>query len=505
MNETILQMENIEKSFFGVHALKSVDFNLRAGEVHALMGENGAGKSTLMKILTGIYKADSGKIICFNKPCEFSSVKESLREGISIIHQELNQVGALSVAQNIFLGREPVRFKLFIDDRKIERESEKMLQLVGVKVSPREKMNELTVGKQQMVEIAKALSFNSKILVLDEPTTALTEKEVEELFRIMNSLKAKGIGMIYISHRMEEIERIADRVTIMRDGENVGTFEMGAITKDDIIKKMVGRELSLIPQNKNNEDIKKDVALEVQDLNSKNKLKNVSFTLYKGEVLGFSGLMGAGRTSLARAICGAEKFSSGNIYIKGEKVIIRSPADAVKKGVCYLSEDRKRYGLLLDKSVKDNTILAALEKFVEFGFINDKKAAVEAKNKNEFLKTKTPSVLTVVKNLSGGNQQKVILARWLLRNADIFILDEPTKGIDIGAKGEMYELIKKLAAEGKAIILISSELAEIERCADRVVVMCEGRITKILSKQEANHEIIMKYSMMRESENYECH
>lgn len=500
MNEIILKMTNINKRFSGVHALKGVDFILHRGEIHALMGENGAGKSTLMKILTGIYKADSGEIFVFNEKCSFDSVKEAQEKGIAIIHQELNLIPDLTVAQNIFLGREKMISKIFIDDKKMEKEAEKLLEYVGAYIKPDEKVRNLTVGKQQMVEIAKAISFDSKILALDEPTAALTEPETEELFRIMNELKQKGIGMIYISHRMDEIERISDRVTVMRDGEYIGTVNTGETTKEIIVKMMVGRAVSGTKKEKSACTHDSPVVLEVKNLNSAEKIKNVSFVLRKGEILGFSGLMGAGRTEVARAICGVDKLDSGEIYINGKKTIIKSPEDAVENGVCYLSEDRKRYGLLLNKSVTDNSILASLNNYVKFGFINDKKAREKAKNKNEMLKTKTPSMAQKLKNLSGGNQQKVIIARWLLRDSDIFIFDEPTRGIDIGAKSEMYTLMQDLSRNGKSIIMISSELSEITRLSDRVIVMCEGRITKELPIEEATQENIMKYAMKREGD-----
>ena len=316
----------------------------------------------------------------------------------------------------------------------------------------------------------------------------------------MKELKSKGIGMIYISHRMDEIRRISDRVTVMRDGEYIGTVKISEVTDEEIVKMMVGREISSTKKEKSNVKENSPVVLEVKNLNSGEKLKNITFNLRKGEILGFSGLMGAGRTELARAICGADVFNSGEIFINGEKVIIKNPADAVKKGVCYLSEDRKRYGLLLNKSVLENSLLSSLEKYSEFGFVKDKKASIDAKKQNEKLKTKTPSLRECVKNLSGGNQQKVIIARWILKDSEIFIFDEPTRGIDIGAKSEMYHLIEQLAENGKSVIIISSELSEILRISDRILVMCEGRITKEIPIGEANQENIMKFAMMRESE-----
>ena len=501
MNKTILEMKKIEKSFSGVHALKGVDFALRSGEVHALMGENGAGKSTLMKILTGIYKADSGEIICFNKKCDFNSVKDSQALGISIIHQELNQVNDLTVAKNIFLGREKLRFGCFIDDKKMQIESKKLLDYVGVNINPNEKISNLTVGQQQMVEIAKAISFDSKILILDEPTTALTEPETKELFKIMKELKSKGIGMIYISHRMDEIKKVSDRVTVMRDGEYIGTVKTEEVTDEEIVKMMVGRKITTTKKEKSRVKNNSPVVLEVKNLNNGEKLKNISFRLYKGEILGLSGLMGAGRTELARVISGADSFSKGEIFINGKKVSIKNPADAVKKGICYLSEDRKHHGLLLNKSVLENSLLSSLEKYSNYGFVNDKKANKDAKEQNDKLKTKAPSLSVSVNNLSGGNQQKVIIARWLLKDSEIFIFDEPTRGIDIGAKSEMYDLIEQLSEKGKSVIIISSELSEILHVSDRILVMCEGRITKEIPIGEANQENIMKFAMMRGSEN----
>ena len=500
MKNVILKMTDINKSFSGVKALNGAALELRSGEVHALMGENGAGKSTLMKILTGIYERDSGQVEVFGEMVEFTDVKESQDAGIAIIHQELNMMKDLTVAQNIFIGREYIKFGVFIDDKKMEKEAEKLLKYVGVNISPSVRLGNLTVGKQQMVEIAKAISFNSRLLVLDEPTAALTSVEVDELFRIMNELKAKGIGMIYISHRMDEIKRISDRVTVMRDGEYIGTVNTDETDDSEIVRMMVGRviygtkkEKSACPENS-------PTVLEVEDLNVGDSVKNVSFKLKKGEILGFSGLMGAGRTEVARAIFGADRIDSGIIKINGAEVEIDSPEKAVKQGIAYISEDRKRFGLLLDKSVTENTVLASLPKFIKLGFINDSLAQKKAYEVNKKLRTKTSSMSQHLRNLSGGNQQKVVVGRWLINDADIFIFDEPTRGIDIGAKSEMYELMEDLVKKGKSIIMISSELAEIQRCSDRVVVMCEGRITAVLPIEEASQENIMKYAMMRNGE-----
>ncbi len=402
----------------------------------------------------------------------------------------------LTVAQNIYIGREPKK-GVMIDDAKMERDAKELFEKIGVNIDPSVKLGTLTVGKQQMVEIAKAVSHECKLLVLDEPTAALTQPEVEELFAIMNDLRKKGIGMIYISHRMDEINRISDRVSVMRDGEYIGTLITKDTTKDEIVKMMVGRviygdkkEKSTVPDNA-------EVVLEVKNLCLGNEVKNVSFKLRRGEILGFAGLMGAGRTEVARAIYGADKKDYGDIYVNGKKVRIKTPEQAVKNGICYLSEDRKRYGLMLIKSVSENSALASIDNYVKCGWINDKKIEKDAERVNALLKTKTPSMDQQLKNLSGGNQQKVIVARWLLKNSDIFIFDEPTRGIDIGAKSEMYELMEDLAKQGKSIIMISSELAEIQRLSDRVIVMCEGRVTADMDVSGATQEEIMKYATMR--------
>ena len=497
MGETILKMQGIHKYFAGVHALKGVDFELKAGEVHALMGENGAGKSTLIKVLCGIYKLDEGSVELFGEEVNFHNIADSQAAGISVVHQELNMMNHLTVAQNMFIGREP-RKGIMIDDKKMIADARALFEHIGVNIDPTVRLGELTVGKQQMVEIAKAVSHECKLLILDEPTAALTQPEVEELFKIMNDLRDKGIGMIYVSHRMDEINRISDRVTVMRDGEYVGTVNTADVTKDDIVKMMVGRvvmgdkkEASTVPADA-------PVVLEVKNLNAGKEVKNVSFQLRKGEILGFAGLMGAGRTETARALYGADKKQSGEIYLNGKKINIKTPEQAVKNGICYLSEDRKRYGLMLMKSVTENSAIASIDDYISAGWINDKKMERVSAETNALLKTKTPSMEQLLKNLSGGNQQKVIIARWLMKNSDIFIFDEPTRGIDVGAKSEMYALMEKLASEGKSVIMISSELAEIQRLSDRVIVMCEGRITAELDIKDATQEEIMKYATMRD-------
>ena len=500
--EFLLEMNGIDKRFLGVHALKGVNLNLKRGEVLALVGENGAGKSTLMKVLTGIHQPDGGSMTFEGKPYSVRNIRESLELGIGMIHQELNMMNHLTVAQNIFIGRESMVADFWINDGAMIKKARELFDYIGINIDPTVKLGSLTVGKQQMVEIAKAVSHNTKLLILDEPTAALTQSEIEELFKIMGDLKAKGIGMIYISHRMDEIKRISDRVTVMRDGEYVGTEDTDKLTKDQIIQMMIGRVVYEDPKQKSNVADDAEVVLEVKNLCSGNTIKNVSFKLRKGEILGFSGLMGAGRTEVARAVFGADPFDAGEIFIKGQRVHIKTPADAVRHGIGYLSEDRKRYGLMLIKSVAENTALASLDRYIKYGFISDRKMKNEARDMNAKLRTKTPSMDQLLKNLSGGNQQKVIIARWLIKNSDILIFDDPTRGIDVGAKSEIYALMSELAAQGKSIIMISSELVEILRMSDRVLVMCEGRKTGELDISEANQENIMQLSTMREEVSY---
>ena len=476
MGEVILTMKGIDKSFPGVHALDHVDLEIRKGEVHALMGENGAGKSTLMKVLTGIYKKDSGTITYEGKEVEFHNTREAQDAGVVIVHQELNMLGHLTVAQNIFIGRE---FKkgIRIDDKKMNEEAKKLFDRMHIDIDPTETMSNLTVGKQQMCEIAKAISHKAKVIIFDEPSAALTEAEIEELFKIIRDLRAQDLGIVYISHRMDEIKVITDRVTVMRDG--------------DIINMMVGRVIYEDPKTKNMTPPGAPVVLKVDHLNAGKMVQDVSFELHKGEVLGFSGLMGAGRTETMRALFGADPIDSGDIYVNGQKVTIKSPQDAVKHGIGYLSEDRKRFGIVVQKTVAENTTMADLDEFANGPFINKKKENEVAQKYVESLATKTPGVDQLVVNLSGGNQQKVVIAKWLTRNCDILIFDEPTRGIDVGAKNEIYKLMNQLAAEGKAIIMVSSEMTEILRMSDRIVVMCEGKKTGELDISEATQENIM--------------
>lgn len=476
----LVEMHRIDKRFPGVHALKAVSFDLQEGEVHALMGENGAGKSTLMKILSGVYQPDSGRILVEGREVTLPSPRAAQDQGIGIIHQELALMKDLTVAQNIFIGREPRLSFGRVDDAKMIRDAEALFRTLNITIDPRRKVDGLSIARQQMVEIAKALSARSRVLIMDEPTAALTDSEINELFAMIARLKADGVGIVYISHKMDEIRRISDRVTVMRDGEYVGTVGAKETPISQIISMMVGRTLTdevvSIPDLTGAE-----VALEVKGLNRGREIRDVSFSLKKGEVLGFAGLMGAGRTEVARAIFGADPRDGGEIIVHGSKVEIRTPADAVAAGIGYLSEDRKHFGLALGMDVADNVALASLHRFTGgAGQLDDEAMRKTARDFIKSLGIRTPSERQEVRLLSGGNQQKVVIAKWLLRNCDILIFDEPTRGIDIGAKSEIYKLLADLAAEGKAIIVISSELPEILRVSHRIAVMCEGRLTGTL-------------------------
>jgi ribose transport system ATP-binding protein len=491
-------MEGIYKSFPGVQALSDARFDLHYGEVHALVGENGAGKSTLMKILGGIYHRDAGHIYLEGQEVEIHNPHMAQNLGISIVHQELNLMPHLTVAQNIFIGREPrTKVSFVVDDKATNEKAMRVFELLNLRLDPTTKVADLTVAKQQMVEIAKALSFNAKILVMDEPTAALTDTEIDELFSIIRQLREKGVGVVHISHRLEELKQISDRVTVMRDGKYIDTLKTGEAKIDRIISLMVGRTIyesaPELPERQNQE-----VVLEVRNLNRGKTLRDVSFSLKKGEILGFAGLIGAGRTEVARAIFGADSHETGEIFINGKQVHIKSPGDAVSHGIGYLSEDRKRYGLTLGMDVKENVAMAAMKKFLTWlGWMDFKKAAARGQEMVKALNIKTPSLEQKVKFLSGGNQQKVVIGKWLTADTDILIFDEPTRGIDVGGKSEIYRLLNDLAQQGKSIIMISSELPEILRMSHRVVVMCEGRVTGILNAREATQESIMKYATMR--------
>jgi ribose transport system ATP-binding protein len=496
----LISVKRLCKSFPGVRALHEIQFELMAGEVHALMGENGAGKSTLMKILAGVYTRDTGEFLCDGQPVEFSSPREAQDLGVCIIHQELQLMNHLSVAQNMFIGREPRgRLGLFLDEDKLNAQAREILARMHVNLNPRALVGSLTVASQQMVEIAKALSFDSRVLIMDEPTSALNDAEIAELFRIIRELKSRGVGIIYISHKMDELKQIADRVTVMRDGEYVATVAAKDTSVEAIIGMMVGRTLAdLEPSHSVTGD--GEVALEVRHLHAGPLVRDVSFTLRQGEILGFAGLMGAGRTEVARAVFGADPVESGEIIVNGVKATIRTPSDAVARGIGYLSEDRKRFGLATGMDVESNIVMSNLRKFLSLNFfLRRKQMRRTATHFIKLLAIRTPSAAQPVRLLSGGNQQKIVIAKWLERDCDVLFFDEPTRGIDVGAKSEIYKLLRALAAEGKAIVMISSELPEILRMSDRVVVMCEGRITGELSASEATQERIMHLATQRET------
>ncbi|MDO5649609.1 MAG: sugar ABC transporter ATP-binding protein [Gallicola sp.] len=493
MNETILEMEHINKTFGPVKALKDVHMDLKSGEVHALMGENGAGKSTLMKILSGVYDLETGTLTYFGKETVFTNPKEAQEAGIAIVHQELNMMADLTVAENIYIGRETMSGVL-INDGDMIRKSRELFNELGVEVDPGATVKDIPVGMQQMTEIAKAISMDAKIIIFDEPTTSLTDEEIVQLFKIIRELQAKGIGIIYISHRMDEIGVITDRITVMRDGEYVGTVHTKDTTKDELINMMVGRVTYVEPKASSTVAEDAEVVLQAKNLNRGIHVKDVSFSLKKGEILGFAGLMGAGRTEVARLIFGADKLDSGEIFVNGKEVKIHTTADAVNNGIGYLSEDRRSDGMITDFDVADNISMCTIPEFVEGALINDRKIEEVAGKYVEDLKIKCSSVNQVAKTLSGGNQQKVVIAKWLHAKSDILIFDEPTKGIDVGAKNEIYKLMNALVAEGKSIIMISSEMEEILRLSDRVIVMSEGRKTADLMIQEADQETIMKFA-----------
>lgn len=487
--QVLLKMEGIDKAFPGVQALKNAKLEVLKGEVHVLIGENGAGKSTLMKVLTGVYKKDSGNILFKGKEFNVKNPKEAAERGVSIIHQEFNLLPHLTVAQNIYIGREPKKNKFIIDEKKMIKDTENVLKSLNLSIDPNERVDNLSVAEQQMVEIAKALAFKSEVLLLDEPTSALTESEIEDLFKIIKKLKKEGVGIVYISHRMEEFKHIADRITVLRDGSYIGTRIWKDVDINEIIKMMVGRDIK--DQYPKREPNIGEVVFEAKNINRKGKLHDVSFSVKKGEILGFAGLMGAGRTEVARAIFGADPIDSGEFYLEGNKIKIKSPVDAIKNQIAYLSEDRKRDGLLLDLDVEFNTVIANIKEYSKLSIVNDKLCKKISNEKINDLKTKTPSLSQKTKFLSGGNQQKVLIGRWLCRDTKVLIFDEPTRGIDVGAKYEVYTLMKELAEKGVAIIMISSELPEILGMSDRIIVMHEGKKTGELDIKDATQEKIM--------------
>ena len=491
----LLQMEHIRKVFPGVVALDDVSLAIKEGTVHALMGENGAGKSTLMKILTGVYTKTEGTIKWQGEELDTSSITHVLRSGITMIFQELNPIKTMKVCENIYVGREPYKIKgLLLDRRKIVEDTRALFADLDITdIDPNEDVGNLTVAEMQMVEIAKAISYNARLIIMDEPTSAISEKECQHLFRMVNNLKSRGIAFIFITHKMDEVFQISDEITIMRDGTYVGTYDAKQITHDELVKLMVGREITdMFPKE---EAEITDVKLEVSGLNVEGVLKDIHFKVHKGEILGFAGLMGAGRTEVMEALFGIRKASSGTVKIDGKEVHIHSPKDAIKHKIAFLTEDRRTTGCFLPLSVRDNIMVCSYDqisnKMKKISVGKEKKVCGQQIEKYAI---KTPGPEQVIGNLSGGNQQKVLISRWLLTNPEIIILDEPTRGIDVGSKSEIHKMISRLAQQGVAVIMISSELPEILGMSDRIMVMYEGRITGEVSREEASQELIMRYA-----------
>lgn len=482
----------MSKTFPGVKALSNVNLDLRAGEVLGLCGENGAGKSTLMKVLTGIYQPDpGGEIWIKGEKVHVTGINHARDLGLAIIHQELNIVPDLTVAQNLYLGRPGSTRAGIVNDKKLNKDAQELFDHLKMDINPKAYCRDLSVARLQMVEIARALSYNADILIMDEPTAALTIEETDALFDLIHDFVTPSTGLIYISHRMPEIKQITDRVVVLRDGEYVGTVNTDEVEMQEIISMMVGRKLKsdVRPAAKPQTD---ETVLEVKNLSTKNLIKNVSFDVKKGEIFGFAGLMGAGRTEVARCVFGADPRTEGDIYVHGKKVRITNAKDGVTNGIGYLSEDRKRFGILLDADVKANVTLADMKDYAKAGFVDDRKIRRTALDYVDKLRIRTPSINQTLLNLSGGNQQKVVIAKWLVRDSDVLIFDEPTRGIDVGAKEEIYQLLENLAAQGKAIVVISSELPEVLRLSNRIAVMAQGRIIGILDNEEATQEKIME-------------
>ena len=496
-DDYILKLDHIEKSFPGVKALKDITLHVKKGEVRGLVGENGAGKSTMMKVLTEIIPMDSGRITIDGQAVSITSPLHAQTLGLSIIFQEFNLVNSLSIAENIYVGRLPKKGMRGIQWKKVHEDAKALLNRVGLDVDPSARVGSLSVAGKQMVEIAKALSQNSKIIIMDEPSATLTDKELEHLFGIIDDLKKQGVTVIYISHRLDEIFRLCDSVTVIRDGEVIDTNPIESLTKELIISKMVGRNMDQeYPVRAGSSS--DEVILEVRDLCRKGVFEHINFSLHKGERLGIAGLVGAGRTEIVRAIFGADKLTGGEILLHGKPVTIRSPKEAISHKIALVTEDRKTQGLVLESSISENTTLAALKKICRAGFVNRREENSVAAQYVETLKTKTPGTKALVLNLSGGNQQKVVLAKWLYTDAEVLILDEPTRGIDVGAKYEIYQLINQLADSGKAIIIISSEMPEVISMSDRLLVIHDGKCKGELTGDQKTGENIMKYAILEE-------
>lgn len=492
--EAVLKMQNISKSFPGVKALDDVHLNVYAGEVMALLGENGAGKSTLMKILSGVYKKDAGSIIYKGQEIEVSSPAESTRMGIAIIHQELNLIDHMKVYENVYLGREITNSLGILNKSEMIKNTKRVLDKLNIDIDPNDKVGSLSIAQQQMVEIAKALLVDANIIILDEPTDTLTDKEADILFSIVNELKEQKIGIVFISHKLDEIFKICDRVTVLRDGKFIDERLVSEIDEDLIIKMMVGRDLE---EQYPHVDVEGKEMLRLENLKNK-YIDDVSFTINSGEIVGISGLVGAGRTELAKTIYGAYKLDSGSIYLDGEALNIKSPKDALDKGIVYVSEDRKGESLIISMGVTENITLSALNKFIKKIAISNSKEKKAAKDYVERIRIKTPNLKQKVKNLSGGNQQKVAIAKSLLTEPKLLILDEPTRGIDVGARREIYEILNDIKKENKAIMIISSDMQEVLGVCDRIIVMNDGRKKAELTREEASQEKIMSYIMKEE-------
>jgi len=491
MSEYLLEMNHITKEFPGVKALEDVSLRVRAGSVHALMGENGAGKSTLMKCLFGIYEKDGGEILLEGRPVSFKTPREALEHGVAMVHQELNQALKRSVSDNMWLGRYPKRFGLFVPERQMHRETERVFSSLGMKVDPRRVMSEMPVAERQMAEIAKAVSYGARVIVLDEPTSSLNEAEVEQLFAIINRLRDDGCGIIYISHKMEEILRISDEVTVMRDGRHVATRPASELSMDEIIHLMVGRALENRFPPKNEGSIG-EVALSVRALSAQYApVKDVSFDLKRGEILGVAGLGGAGRTELLESLFGLRALSGGMLLLDGKPIVNKNPRAAIKNGFALLTEERRSTGIFGILSITENTVVSSLKAYRRGLLLSGAKMKRDTGESIKKLRVKTPSASTKIRTLSGGNQQKVILGRWLLTKPRILLLDEPTRGIDVGAKYEIYQLILKLASEGRSVIMVSSEMPELLGVCDRILVMSGGRLAGEVDAATATQEQIM--------------
>ena len=495
MKKPIVELKHIHKSFRNIEVLSDVSLSFEASSVHALVGENGAGKSTLTKILCGVFPKNKGTILFKGKPITLKKVADAHALGIRMVYQELYLMKDLTIAQNIYIGRE-IKRGPFINDKAMNEKCQDLFNEYGIDLCPDVLVKDISVAQMQMVEILKNISQEVSVLVLDEPTTALSSKEVEDLFLMLEKLKKKGVCIIYISHKMDEVLRISDKISVLRDGVLVGTLNKNETSREEIIKLMIGRDVTWQIKEKSEVNEDAPIVLNVKEIQSK-KLKDIAFNLRKGEILGFSGLMGSGRTEVARAIFGADKVDVLDIEKNGQPIVIRSPDEAIRQGICYLSEDRKQFGLMLDHSIYTNESISSLDLKTKLFLIDDEELKKEAEKFKDELKIKYHSIEDTIDSLSGGNQQKCIIARWLLKDSEIFIFDEPTKGIDIGAKNEIYIKIKELAKAGKSIIVISSELEEITQLCDRVVVMCEGRITNILDISEVSQEKIMEYAVRR--------